>query len=135
MPANFLIAVREDAYGGLGDLFSGRISNVYNNYLHLEYLTREAAREAIEKPVEVYNAEHDQDEAVTLDDDLTDAVLDEVRRGNLKLGARSPDRDGEGSWSRRERRRDRDALPATRHDPVMGMRAEAWLTGVASDDA
>jgi len=58
VPANFLIAVREDAYGGLGDLFSGRISNVYNNYLHLEYLAREAAREAIEKPVEVYNADH-----------------------------------------------------------------------------
>ena len=57
VPANFLIAVREDAYGGLGDLFSGRISNVYNNYLHLEYLTREAALEAIEKPVEIYNAE------------------------------------------------------------------------------
>ena len=99
VPANFLIAVREDAYGGLGDLFSGRISNVYNNYLHLEYLTREAAREAIEKPVEVYNAEHDKDQAITLDDDLTDAVLDEVRRGNLKLGARGRDREGEGSWS------------------------------------
>ena len=54
--ANFLIALREDAYGRLGDLFSGRITNVYNNYLHLEYMTREAARDAIEKPVEGYNA-------------------------------------------------------------------------------
>jgi WD40 repeat protein len=98
VPANFLIAVREDAYGGLGDLFSGRISNVYNNYLHLEYLTREAAREAIEKPVEIYNAEHSEDDAITLDPDLTEAVLDEVRRGNLELGAQRPDRDG-GSWS------------------------------------
>jgi WD40 repeat protein len=94
VPANFLIAVREDAYGGLGDLFSGRISNVYNNYLHLEYLTRAAAREAIEKPVEIYNADHPEQEPITLDDDLTDAVLDEVRRGNIELGARRADRDG-----------------------------------------
>ena len=43
VPANFLIAVREDAYGRLGDLFGGRIANVYDNYLHLEYLSREAA--------------------------------------------------------------------------------------------
>jgi WD40 repeat protein len=98
VPANFLIAVREDAYGGLGDLFGGRISNVYNNYLHLEYLTRDAAREAIEKPVEIYNAEHPAEEPVTLDDDLADAVLGEVKRGNIELGARRPGRDG-GHWT------------------------------------
>jgi hypothetical protein len=96
--ANFLIAVREDAYGQLGDLFSGRISNVYNNYLHLEYLTRDAARDAIEKPVEIYNAEHDPADAIALDDDLADAVLDEVKRGHLELGLRRPDRDGGVTW-------------------------------------
>ena len=94
VPANFLIAVREDAYGGLGDLFSGRISNVYNNYLHLEYLTRDAARDAIEKPVDIYNREHADDEPIALDVDLVDAVLDEVRRGNLEAGAWRQDRDG-----------------------------------------
>jgi hypothetical protein len=91
--------VREDAYGRLGDVFSGRISNVYNNYLHLEYLTREAARDAIEKPVEMYNAEHGDEAAITVEPELTDAVLDEVRRGNLALGARRSDREGNGSWS------------------------------------
>jgi WD40 repeat protein len=94
VPANFLIAVREDAYGGLGDLFSGRIANVYGNYLHLEYLTRDEARDAIERPIEVYNADHDEDDAVSLDDHLADAVLDEVRRGKLELGTGRPDRDG-----------------------------------------
>jgi WD40 repeat protein len=97
--ANFLIAVREDAYGRLGDLFGGRISNVYDNYLHLEYLTRDAARDAIAKPVETYNAEHDESEAMTLDADLAEAVLDEVRRGNLELGGRRPDREGSGGWA------------------------------------
>ena len=96
MRANFLIAVREDAYGKLGDLFSGRIANVYNNYLHLEYLSRDAARDAIEKPVEIYNAEHDAAEAITLDPELAGAVLDEVRRGNLELGARRTDRESNG---------------------------------------
>ncbi|HXO08526.1 MAG TPA: AAA family ATPase, partial [Solirubrobacteraceae bacterium] len=98
VPANFLIAVREDAYGRLGDLFSGRIGNVYNNYLHLEYMTREAARDAIEKPVQTFNGEHDPREAISFDQDLADAVLDEVRRGNLELGARRPDRDSSASW-------------------------------------
>jgi hypothetical protein len=92
--ANFLIAVREDAYGRLGDAFAGRVSNVYNNYLHLEYLSRDAAREAIEKPVERYNADHAAADAVTLDDELTDAVLGEVHRGNLELRARRPGADG-----------------------------------------
>jgi WD40 repeat protein len=100
VPANFLIAVREDAYGRLGDLFSGRISNVYDNYLHLEYMSREAAREAIEGPVTLFNDEHPVDEAMSLDDDLADAVLDEVRRGNLALRGRRADRDGASSWSR-----------------------------------
>jgi WD40 repeat protein len=95
--ANFLIAVREDAYGGLGDLFGGRIGNVYSNYLHLEYLTRDAGREAIEQPVAVYNAQHPEDQPMALEHDLADAVLGEVRRGNLELGARRPDRDGGGS--------------------------------------
>ena len=97
VPANFLIAVREDAYGRLGDLFGGRIANVYDNYLHLEYLTRDAAREAIEKPVEIYNSERDSGDAVVLEDDLADAVLDQVRRGRLDLGGGRVDSDGDRS--------------------------------------
>jgi WD40 repeat protein len=96
--ANFLIAVREDAYGRLGDLFGGRIGNVYGNYLHLEYLTRDAGRDAIEQPVAVYNSDHPAAQPMALEDDLVDAVLEEVRRGNLELGARRPDRDGASTW-------------------------------------
>jgi WD40 repeat protein len=85
LPVRFLIAVREDAYGGLGDLFRGRVGNVYRNYIHLEYLTRAAAREAIELPVKRYNDDHEHEPPVTLGDGLTDTVLEEVRRGNLAL--------------------------------------------------
>jgi hypothetical protein len=99
VPANFLIAVREDAYGGLGDLFSGRISNIYGNYLHLEYLTRDAAREAIEKPVALYNEQRADRPPVTVEPELTEAVLNEVRRGRLELGRVRPDRNGAGTRS------------------------------------
>ena len=133
VPANFLIAVREDAYGGLGDLFGGRIGNVYNNYLHLEYLTRDAALEAIEKPVEIYNADHPEQEPITLDEDLADAVLDEVRRGNIELGARAR-RSRRRRAAGRRRGRDRNAVPAAGDDAPVGVRAGRRLTRAAHGD-
>src|SRR6185369_8108749 len=53
--ANFVIAIREDAYAELGDLFKGRITNVYGNFLHIDHLDRVSAEKAIREPVEVYN--------------------------------------------------------------------------------
>ena len=79
IPANFLIAIREDAYAGLGELFKGRIANVYGNYLHIEYLDRASAEEAIRAPLEVYNRQPWVSERVTIQDGLVDAVLDQVR--------------------------------------------------------
>ena len=55
--ANFLIAIREDAYAGLGDLFKGRIANVYGNYLHVDYLDRASAEKAIREPLDIYNSQ------------------------------------------------------------------------------
>jgi WD40 repeat protein len=79
VPANFLIAIREDAYAGLGDLFKGRIANVYGNYLHIEYLDRACAEQAIRAPLEVYNRQPGIAEPVTIQDELVEAVLDQVR--------------------------------------------------------
>jgi WD40 repeat protein len=78
-PANFLISIREDAYAGLGDLFNGRIANVYGNYLHVDYLDRVAAEKAIREPLEVYNRQPGIEEPVGIQDDLVEAVLDQVR--------------------------------------------------------
>jgi WD40 repeat protein len=77
--ANFLIAIREDAYAGLGDLFKGRIANVYSNYLHVEYLDRASAEKAIREPLEIYNDQLDISEHVKIQDELVEAVLDQVR--------------------------------------------------------
>ena len=76
---HFLISIREDAYSGLGDLFKGRISNVYGNYFHLEHLTREAAREAIEKPIAIFNESHPDQRPVEIEPGLVNAVLDQLR--------------------------------------------------------
>jgi WD40 repeat protein len=76
--ANFLIALREDAYAGLGDLFKGRIANVYGNYLHIDYLDRTSAEQAIREPLAVYNAQRDVTERVTLQPDLVQTVLNEL---------------------------------------------------------
>jgi WD40 repeat protein len=77
--ANFLIAIREDAYAGLGDLFKGRIANVYGNYLHIDFLDRASAEKAIREPLEVYNRQPGAGEPVSVQDELVEAVLDEVR--------------------------------------------------------
>lgn len=79
LPANFLIAIREDAYAGLGDLFQGRIANVYGNYLHVDYLDRPAAERAIREPLRVYNSQPGVGEPIAIQDDLVTAVLDGVR--------------------------------------------------------
>ena len=79
LPANFLIAIREDAYAGLGDLFKGRIANVYRNYLHIDYLDRASAEKAIREPLKIYNGQPDVGEHVKIQDELVEAVLDQVR--------------------------------------------------------
>jgi WD40 repeat protein len=79
LPANFLIAIREDAYASLGDLFKGRIGNVYGNYLHIDSLDRAAAERAIRVPLTVYNSQPWVTEPVGIQDELVTAVLDQVR--------------------------------------------------------
>jgi len=76
--ANFLIAIREDAYAALGDLFKGRIASVYGNYLHVDYLDRAAAENAIREPLDIYNSQPWVSEPVTIQDKLVEAVLDQV---------------------------------------------------------
>jgi WD40 repeat protein len=81
--ANFLISIREDAYASIGDLLSGRVANVYGNYLHLEYLDRNAARDALVKPIERFNQLRSGEPPIFIAPDLVDAVLDQVRRGQV----------------------------------------------------
>ena len=86
LPANFLIAIREDAYAGLGDLFKGRIANVYGNYLHIDFLDRASAEKAIREPLGIYNDQPGVTERVGIQDELVEAVLDQVRVRDVSDG-------------------------------------------------
>ena len=51
---SFLVSMREDSIAKL-DFFKGRIPNLFDNYLRIDRLDREQAREAIVRPVEQFN--------------------------------------------------------------------------------
>ena len=89
--AHFLISIRENAYSELGDLFQGRVINVYGNFVHLEHLTRESARLAIEKPIASYNLLHQLETPVEIDPDLVKVILDQLKPGQF-----APDQGGIG---------------------------------------
>ena len=52
--ANFLVSIREDALAKL-DRFEGRIPKLFDNFIRIEHLSRDAARDAIVKPIAQYN--------------------------------------------------------------------------------
>src|SRR6185312_6604450 len=118
---NFVIAIREDAYAELGDLFKGRITNVYGNYLHIDYLDRASAEKAIRGPVEVYNGQPGVAQPVTVQDELVEAVLDEVRAFG---------RDGPVSAAAADGGRDRIATPL-----LQMVMQRVWDTERAEDSA
>lgn len=84
--ANFLIGIREDAYAQL-DFFKGQIPTLFENYLRIQHLSRDAARSAIEKPIAELNRRAGEGaDQVEIEPELVEAVLDQVRTGALVLG-------------------------------------------------
>ncbi len=93
LQVNFLIGIREDALARL-DRFKGRVPDLFANYLRLEHLDRDAAQQAIERPLRQYNHSHGGLQ-ISIEAALTDAVLndlantdnarDEAGRGMLGL--------------------------------------------------
>jgi WD40 repeat protein len=84
--ANFLVAIREDALARL-DRFKSRIPGLFGNYLRIRHLEREAARQAIVGPIEEHNRLFaDGAPFVTIEPELVDAVLDQVKTGKVQVG-------------------------------------------------
>jgi WD40 repeat protein len=83
--ASFLIALREDALARL-DRFKASIPTLFGNYLRLDHLDREAAREAIVRPVERYNELVGPEARVAVEPELVDKVLEQVAAGKVDLG-------------------------------------------------
>ena len=80
---NVLLALRDDALSEL-DVFTGRVQNVFGNYLVLERLDRASAREAVTGPLERYN-ELVPERQVAIEDELVEAVLDQVEVGRVDV--------------------------------------------------
>jgi len=86
--ASFLISIREDSLAKL-DRFKGRIPNLFDNYLRINHLNPEAARDAIQEPIGKWNEKQNlkgTEKEYRIEPPLVDAVLDQVRAGRVVLG-------------------------------------------------
>ncbi|MFN8497245.1 MAG: WD40 repeat domain-containing protein [Anaerolineae bacterium] len=81
----FLAALREDALANL-DHFKGRIPNLFDNRLRVDHLNAAAAEMAIRGPLAEWNTLVPPGEAMSIEDDLVKAVLEQVQRGAVLLG-------------------------------------------------
>jgi WD40 repeat protein len=95
---SFMLSIREDAWAKL-DRFEGRIPALFANYVRVEHLGRDAAREAIEGPVGEWNHRLPPgEEPYTVEPALVDAVIDAAAAGSLgQADGAAPDAaDGDG---------------------------------------
>ncbi len=81
LPVHVLLGVRDDSLADL-DALKRRLPSLFGNVLRLDHLTRVAARSAIEGPLRAY-AELGGPEVVA-EDELIEAVLDEVTTGRIE---------------------------------------------------
>jgi hypothetical protein len=84
-PASFLVALREDALAKL-DRFERRIAGLFDNYLRLDHLDYHAARQAIVRPLDVYNEGRPTDQHVTIEEELIGEIIQQVRIGQVVIG-------------------------------------------------
>jgi tetratricopeptide (TPR) repeat protein len=76
---NFFLSLREDGLSKL-DRLKGRVPSLLNNMLRLRHLDRDAAKEAITKPLDEYNRQLPNGQgAVTIEPELVESVLDDLR--------------------------------------------------------
>jgi hypothetical protein len=85
LPVSFLVSIREDALARL-DRFKGRIPNLFGNYLRMDRLDRKAGNDAIVQPLKEYQRRLADGEHIGIEPHLVEAILDQVRVGNVQLG-------------------------------------------------
>lgn len=85
---NFLISIREDQLAQL-DRYKGRIPRLFDNYLRVEHLDREAARQAIVGPIEELNRlAEPEEEPFGVETELVERVLDDLEAGKALVESR-----------------------------------------------
>lgn len=85
LSVSFLISLREDALARL-DRFEGKIPALFDNLRRIDHLDAAAAREAIRKPLDKYNQDHAEEAPMSIDPELVEAVLEQVRTGRVVVG-------------------------------------------------
>jgi WD40 repeat protein len=86
LDADFMIAIREDALAGL-DRFKTRIPILFDTRVRIDHLDRGAAAHAIRDPIARWNDEFRRGlPPVEIEDELVEAVLDQVRTGEVVVG-------------------------------------------------
>jgi hypothetical protein len=78
-----LISLREDALARL-DQFKGRIRSLFDNYLRIDHLDANAARDAIRLPVQTF-CKLEQAGEILVEQCLVEAVVDQVGTGKLSF--------------------------------------------------
>ena len=81
LPVHVLLGVRDDSLADL-DALKRRLPGLFGNVLRLDHLTRAAARSAIEGPLRAYTELGGPE--VTAEDELVEAVLEEVAAGRIE---------------------------------------------------
>ncbi|MGR6963467.1 nSTAND1 domain-containing NTPase [Geodermatophilus sp. URMC 61] len=80
-----LLSIREDALAAL-DRFEGHVPHLLENYFRLAHLDLESARAAIEGPLERYNELTAPSGQMSVEPELVEALLEEVRAGRVQVG-------------------------------------------------
>ena len=115
LPVSFLISIREDALARL-ERFKGRMPGVFDTYLRLDRLGRDAAREAIVAPLALHAA-LTRTTRSSAEPVLVEQVLDEVEVGRVAFG---------GTGAGAGRRRDRNGPARTRRSRRR-ISSSSWL--------
>jgi hypothetical protein len=84
-PATFLISIREDALARL-DRFERRIPALFDSYIRIDHLDAAAARDAIVRPLDVFNATAPPEQHMAVEDALVAAVIEQVKTGRVFIG-------------------------------------------------
>jgi WD40 repeat protein len=87
LAVNFLLSIREDALSRL-DRFKSRVPALLANLLRVQHLDLPAARSAIQDPLDEYNRRRvPGGQPWSIEPELVELVLDELRPGRVVLGA------------------------------------------------
>ncbi len=83
LPVHVLLSIREDAWAKL-DRFEGHVPALFANYVRVDHLDLDGARDAIEGPIEAWNRSLPEDEEpFEIEPALVDAVLAATASGQL----------------------------------------------------